>query len=312
MTVPHLAPLTALFVIGVMLVLGGYVSSVTRVYATAVVSGQRRGAVIGALARPYHTARWLVGQQPVRTEHPDMVLWVVAPAAYLALAAVALMTVPLSAGVVGADLGSGIVVFGAAEALAIVAVFLHGWSPNSPLALVAGYRFVAVALSYELLSMFVLIAAAIPAESLSIGAIVESQHGLWNVVRQPLGLPLWLVVSWGVTFSGPLDLVDSAELAGGGAVDDSGVARLVWLVGRSFMSVTFAAAGAAVFLGGWQGPLLPGGVWMAAKTMVLLTVIVVGGVTLARLDDRRFVRLAWSVLLPLGFVDLLIAGVGSL
>jgi hypothetical protein len=98
----------------------------------------------------------------------------------------ALALVPVAPGVAVADVRTGIVVFGAAEALAIVAVFLHGWSPNSPFPLLSGYRFVGVALSSELLSMFVLIAAAIPAESLSIGAIVDSQAGLWNVVRQPL------------------------------------------------------------------------------------------------------------------------------
>ena len=31
-----------------------------------------------------------------------------------------------------------------------------------------------------------------------------------------------------------------------------------------------AAAGAAVFLGGWHGPLLPGAVWMALKSLGLV------------------------------------------
>ncbi len=235
-----------------------------------------------------------------------------APAAYLGLAAAALTVVPVAEHVVVADVRTGIVVFGAAEALAIVAIFLHGWSPNSPFALVSGYRFVGLALSYELLSMFVLIAAAIPAESLSMGAIVESQHGLWNVVRQPLGLPLWLIVTLGVTFRGPLAVVDSPDLAGGGAVEDSGVQRLLWGLARAAMTVVFAIAGAAVFLGGWQGPLLPGALWMALKTVVLVGVVAWLGESVARVSVERFVRVAWTVLLPIAFADLLIAGVTSL
>lgn len=297
--------------IALVLGVGTYIVAVVRVVAFAAFAGHRiRGGAV--LAQPLAEARALASVQLVETERPDRVTWDLAPAAYLALAAMAIGVVPLSAGVAVADMPMGIVVFGAAQALAIVAVFLHGWSPNSPLALVSAYRFVAVALSYELLSMFVLIAAAMPAESLSIGAIVESQASTWNVVRQPLGLPLFLVVALGVTFSGPLAVVDSADLAGGGGVEDSGVRRLAWAVGRAAMLVAFSAAAAAVFLGGWHGPVLPGGLWMAVKTLAVLAVLVVVGVGTAAIAPERFVHWSWRVLLPLAFVDLVVAGLGAL
>ncbi len=309
--VSSIGPVAAIALVAAVLLVGSYAADVVAQVTSCAVAHRRiemRRAVVG----PVRTVRFLLRQQTVRTERPDTALWVLAPAAYLGLAAAALTVVPLSAGVVVADVRTGIVVFGAAEALAIVAVFLHGWAPNSPLALLAGYRFVAVALSYELLSMFVLIAAAIPAESLSINAIVESQDGLWNVVRQPLGLPLFLVVALGVTFSGPLDLVDSVDLAGGGSVEDSGMQRLAWMVGRRAMLVVFSAAAAAVFLGGWQGPVLPGAVWMAVKTLAVLCLLTWLTARTARIAPERFVSVAWAVLLPLSFLDLVVAGLGSL
>ncbi len=307
--VEQLSAPVAVAVIGAVLVVGAYVSSVLGVVALRSIAGHPLRA---APAIPARAARRLMRQQVVRTERPDMFLWVLAPAAYLGLAAAALTVIPLSPGIAVADVGTGVVVFGAAEALAIVAFFFHGWSPNSPLALVAGYRFVAVALSYELLSMFVLIGVAIPAESLSIGAIVESQAGLWNVIRQPLGLPLFLVVALGVTFSGPLDLLDSNDLAGGGSIEDSGVQRLAWQVARHAMRVAFAACSAAVFLGGWQGPILPGGAWMALKTLAVIALLAFLDAFAARISAERFVRIAWGVLLPLAFLNLLIAGLGAL
>ena len=176
--VSSLPAVGAVALVAALLIVGSYVAAVVADMASRAIAGRGFDAT-RSLTVPVHTARFLSRQQVVTTERPDTLLWVLAPAAYLGLAAAALSVVPLSSGVVVADVRTGIVVFGAAEALAIVAVFLHGWSPNSPFALIAGYRFVAVALSYELLSMFVLIAAAIPAESLSIGAIVESQQGLW-------------------------------------------------------------------------------------------------------------------------------------
>jgi NADH-quinone oxidoreductase subunit H len=196
--------------------------------------------------------------------------------------------------------------------LVIVAIFLHGWSANAHQPLVAGYRFLAVGLSYLLLSMFVLIAAAIPAESLAVSDIVVAQRDLWNVVRQPLGFPLFVIVALGSATWGPLDLAGGADLAGGTTADVSGVPLLVWRAARAAMLTSFAAMAATVFLGGWQGPWLPQPVWVAVKTLLVLAVLVVAGHTVARTRAERFVTVCWVVLLPLGFVDLAMAGVEAL
>lgn len=307
----YLDPLTATVVIAGVLLIGGYLVAVLDHVVFVVASG-RRPALAAAVSWPLREAALRLGRQPVDTEAPDRITGLLAPAAYLGLAAAGLSVVPLAEGVVVADVRTGIVVFGAAEALAIVAVFLRGWSPNSALPLVGGYNFVGVALSYELLSMFVLIAAALPAESLALGAIVESQRDLWNVVRQPLGLPLFLVVALGVTFRGPLNIVEATDLASGAAAEDSGAHHLLWSVARAAMLVTFAAAAAAAFLGGWHGPVLPGALWMALKTAALVTILVSASHVIARISAERFVTLAWTVLLPLAFADLAIAGLGSL
>src|SRR3546814_20771864 len=93
--------------------------------------------------------------------------WLLAPAVYLLLAAVGLSVVPFAPGFVVADFDAGIVLWGACEALTVVAVFLHGWSPNAPLPLIGAYRYVAIGLPPMLLSMFVLFAAAFPSASLA-------------------------------------------------------------------------------------------------------------------------------------------------
>lgn len=40
--------------------------------------------------------------------------------------------------------------------------------------------------------------------SLRVDVVVTDQEGLWNVVRQPLGLPIFLATTAGVLFYGPL------------------------------------------------------------------------------------------------------------
>src|SRR5699024_9785221 len=195
--------------------------------------------------------------------------------------------VPLAPGVVLADMAAGIVLWGAVEALTVVVVFLHGWSANSQLALIGAYRYVAIGLPVMLLSMFVLIAAALPAESLSVSAIVESQRGLWNVLRQPLGLPLFLLLGLSLTFRGPFNYADSADLSGGTAAEISGPHRLLWEFARLAMLVSFAAMASAVFLGGYLGPVLPGALWLLLKIAALLTVLVAASHLFARLPPGR-------------------------
>ena len=205
---------------------------------------------------------------------------------------------------------SGIVLFGATMALVTVAVFLHGWGANSLLPLIGGYRFIAQALSFEMPLALVLIAAALPAESLDLGAIVRSQD-VWNVVRQPLGLPLYLVAAAGVSFQGPLATPDGADLAGGTRAESSGSELLAWGVARRALLVAVSAVGAAVFLGGWAGPgpAALGPVWVVAKTLVLLAVLVAAGHLLARVRLERFVVVSWAVLIPLALLDVFAAGV---
>jgi NADH-quinone oxidoreductase subunit H len=274
-----------------------------------VIAGQApRGLLAGSVARVVRP--WL--RRDSITERPDALLWRLAPAAYLALAALGLAVVPWSADFVPVRLPTGIVLWGAVEALATVVIFVEGWAPNAPFPLLGGYRHVAAGLSYILVSMFVLIGVALPAESLAFEAVIAAQQDIWNIVRQPLGLPLFLVVGLGIGVWGPLRFADAADLAGGTTAEASGPRRCAWNLARGAMLVAFSAVAASAFLGGWLGPWLPGPVWLLLKMLLVLIVLVLLGRLVARVAPERFVALAWLVLLPLSFVDLLWAGVLAL
>ena len=302
-----MSPPVAVAVVVAVLGAGAYVAAVVD-----LATGRRVAAVplrwAEVAVAPLRGAAQLAVTRPSATERPDAQSWALAPALLAAMAAAAVAPVPLAEGVAVADVDDGIVLFGAAMAVVMVGVYLHGWSSNSPFPLVGGYRFIALALSYEMPLALVLIAAALPAESLSVGDIVESQAGLWNVVRQPLGLPLYLVAGLGLAFWGPLNGADGTDLAGGTAAEVSGPPRLAWEVARHFVLVAVAVMGAAVFLGGWHGPVLPGGGWMALKTLFLLALMAALGHRVARVRLERFVVVAWAALIPLALVDVFVSG----
>ncbi len=296
---------SSLATVGVTLVVGVYAVAVLERVTARCIAGDTIGWRDAATV-PLRESALLLVQRRTRTERPDREAWALAPALLGALAAVAMLAVPLAPA--GLDVEAGIVLFGAAAALVMVAVYLHGWAPNAVLPLLGGYRFVAQALSFEMPLALVLIAAALPAESLSVGAIVRSQGELWNIVRQPLGLPLYLIAGLGLAFRGPLALPDATDLAGGTEADLSGAALLAWRVARAAVLVAVAAMGASVFLGGWLGPWLPGPIWVAGKTLVLLAVLVLAGHLTARVRLERFVVVAWTVLIPLALVDVFVSG----
>jgi len=295
----------------VLLATGAWFAAVLDRFFVARIA-QRPTATRELFAQPLRHAAALLLQQQSETERPDRLNATLAPALYLGLAGVGLAVVPFAEGGAVSDTDVGIVWWGAIEALTIVAVFLHGWSANSLLPLLGAYRYVAIALPVMLLSMFVLIAVALPAQSLSVSAIVESQRASWNVVRQPLGLPLFLLLGLSLTLRGPFDYGDSSDLAGGTRSEISGASRLAWQLARLAMLVSFAAIASACFLGGYLGPLLPAPLWMLLKTAVLLVVLTGASHRFARFPPARMLGAVWLVLMPLAFVDLAIAGLQAL
>ncbi|MEO6042781.1 MAG: complex I subunit 1 family protein [Tepidiformaceae bacterium] len=259
------------------------------------------------LAEPMQSSALLALQQRRTTERPDAPAWALAPALLAGLAAVALAMVPLDRDLVATDPATGFVVFSAAIAMVMIAVYLHGWSPNSAFALQGAYRYGAQALSFQIPFLLAMLATALPAESLSIVDIVNAQESVWNVIRQPAGLPLYLIVGVAVSFWGPLNLPDGSDLAGGTSAEDSGLARLLWKAARAAMLVSVAAMGATVFLGGWWGPWLPGPAWVGLKTIALLIVLLGSGHLLARVRIQQFVLVSWVLLIPLALLNVFVS-----
>jgi NADH-quinone oxidoreductase subunit H len=260
------------------------------------------------LSGPVHeTARLLVGQRR-RTLAADIVLWRVGIAALPVAALLAAAVLPLGTRPV-ADLDIGVVWFNAMEVVAWAAVWMVGWSANSALALIGGYRFVAQGLAYELPHMFAIITAALGAQSLRVTSIVDAQSGLWFVVLMPVAFGVYLLSAVAMAFWGPFDAPLARDLAGGAAAELSGVDRLLFTGGRWLLLVTAAAMAVPLFLGGGQGPLLPAWAWVAVKTAAVLALLVWLRHRFPTVRMDRYIEFAWVVLIPLTIAQALIVAI---
>ncbi|MEU3253409.1 NADH-quinone oxidoreductase subunit H [Streptomyces sp. NPDC006997] len=305
------APLWPVFALPPLLVGTALVTAGLDAVLDAVARDGRTGSprrLLGYALAPPRAALRSLAQQRRRTAASDAVLGRVGVVLVPVAAVLAGAVLPLGFTSVS-DLSVGVVWFNAMEALAWAAVWLAGWGPNSVLSLVGGYRFLAQGLAYELPHMLALTTAALGAESLRVGEVVDAQRGLWFAVWMPVAFVVYLVSALAMSFWGPFDAPTGRDVAGGAAAELSGVDRLVLLGGRWLLLVVTAAFSVPLFLGGGHGPLLPGWAWTLVKTAAVLGLLVVGRRLVPVLRMDRYLELAWLVLVPAVLAQALVVAV---
>lgn len=258
----------------------------------------------GAPGPAREVLRLLVQQRRV-TNAADQLLLRLGVVLLPVAAILAAVVVPLGFTAVS-DLPDGIVWFNAMEALAWAAVWLAGWGPNSALSMIGGYRFLAQGLAYEIPHMLAITTAALGAESLQVGTVVDAQSGLWFVVWMPVAFLIYLASALAMAFWGPFDQPVGSDVAGGAAVELSGVDRILFLGGRRLLLTVAAAAAVPLFLGGGHGPWLPGWAWTLVKTAAVLALLLWIRRRLPVLRMDRYMEVAWVVLTPLAIVQALV------
>lgn len=255
----------------------------------------------------------LVRQPLSRPEQRDATLFHGAPVLLVLSAVVALAFVPWTPDFRGIDLTTGAIAVPAALAYVTPAVFMAGWGAGRPLAVVGGFRWIALMLAYAMPIAMVVTAVAAPAGSLRPSDIVEVQHAVPMALVQPLAFALWLPAALAVCFLPPFDLPQAgSELGGGAFAEYRGLdAALVWLAQRILL-VAMAAMTVVLFGAGWHGPLLPPAVWMVAKTAAVVALALWVGRRVPRVEIDRLLPLAWKVANPLALVAIVHAGLVTL
>ncbi len=254
-------------------------------------------------------ARATLGSPLRRPETYDNALFHGAPVLLVVAAVTALATVPWAPGFRGIDFQAGALLFAAALTYVTPAIFMAGWGAGSPLAVVGGFRWLALMLAYAMPIAMVLTAVAAPAGSLRPTDIVEVQDTVPMALVQPLALALWLPAATAVCFLPPFDLPAADHELGGGTFSQyRGLDRMLVTLAQRVLLLAVSGMTAALFLSGWHGPLLPPAVWMALKTVAVATLILWAGRRLPRMEIDRVLPLAWKVANPLAILAIVISG----
>jgi len=273
--------------------------------------------VAGARPSPVRIARDAVLslREPIaRPQSYDGWLFHLAPALLLLSAIAALAMVPWAPGFRGIEVESGAIVFAAALAYVTPAVFMAGWGSGRPLAVVGAFRFLALMLGYAMPIAMITTAVAAPAGSLAPAAIVEVQHAVPMALVQPYSLALWLPAVMAVALLAPFDVATApGELGGAGVFSRyTGLEAALVALARRVLLLAVAGMTAALFLGGWHGPLLPDALWMALKTLAVGAGLLWAGRVFPRVENDRLVAFAWTFAVPASIGAIALAGLTTL
>ncbi|MEE8224685.1 MAG: NADH-quinone oxidoreductase subunit NuoH [candidate division NC10 bacterium] len=255
----------------------------------------------------------LLLKEDIIPKNADRPIFILAPMVVFASALAAYVVIPFGPGLIVQDLNIGILYIIAISSLAVLGIIMAGWSSNNKYAALGALRSAAQAVSYEVPLVISLLGPILLVGSLSMMKIVEAQQYLWFIVVQPLAFLIYFTCAVAETNRLPFDIPEAeSELVAGFHVEYSGMRFAIFFLAEYANMFVVCAIATTVFLGGWQGPFLPGWVWFLIKTFFLLFVMIWLRWTLTRVRVDQLMYVAWKVLLPLAFLNLGVTGLATL
>ncbi len=240
----------------------------------------------------------------------DRLVFVLAPAIVMTTTLLAFAVIPIAPGIGITDLdGIGLLFFLAMSGLSVYSAVLAGWASNSKYALLGSIRAAAQMLSYEVFMGLSFLGVVLLAGSFDLRAIVEAQHALWYIGPQFVGFVVFLIAGVAETHRLPFDLPEAeSELVAGFHTEYSSLKFGMFFVGEYVGIILISAMITTLFLGGWQGPLLPPVLWFLVKTGFFICFFILLRAALPRPRYDQLMALGWKAMLPLSLLNLMATG----
>jgi NADH-quinone oxidoreductase subunit H len=279
--------------------------------------GPNRAGPFGLL-QPFADTIKMITKEDIVPAEADRAIFLYAPAVVGITALLMFSVVPFGPDLtlfghevkmVVVDLNVGILFAFALSSLSVYGITLGGWASNSKYSLLGGIRGAAQMISYELSLGLAIIPVVMRAGSFSLVDIVNAQAGLWYVVTEPVAFVVFFISAMAESKRIPFDLPEAEnELGAGFHTEYSGMRFGLFFLGEYVAMQVLGGLIAVFFLGGWQGPLLPGPVWLALKIFLVCLVMVWMRGTLPRLRYDQLMNLGWKVLVPVSLVNVIVTG----
>ncbi len=324
---------TALFLPGWMIVLESVLISITALCILGPVTMMyltlmERKAVARMQNRlgPNRVGKWgllqpiadgikMFTKEDIVPHRADPVLHLIAPIIIVVPALLIFSVMPFGRNMTPVNLNIGVLFFIAVSSFTTIPIFVGSWASRNKYSLLGGMRSIAQMISYEVPLVLSIVPVILVVGTLSTNSIVEAQSGWFGLkwfVFTPWGFLAFIIFflcSVAECNRCPFDLPEAeSEIVAGFHTEYSGMKFALFYMAEFMNTFTLAGLAATLFLGGWQGPLLPSWLWFMIKTYALIFVMMWFRGTLPRLRGDQLMALAWKFFLPLTFVNILVAG----
>ena len=270
--------------------------------------GPNRAGPFGLL-QPFADAIKMLVKEDLVPAKADRGAFNVAPAIMVAPALLIYAVIPFGRGMIGQDLNIAILYVLALASTTAIAVLTAGWASNNKYALLGGLRVGAQLLSYEVPMALSAIAVVLLSGSMSTVRIVESQATLPYILMLPGAFLVYFVCAAAESKRGPFDLPEAeSEIVAGFFTEYSGMKFGLFFIAEYINLFSISAMITTLWLGGWQGPILPSWLWFFGKSVLVIFVFMWVRFTLPRFRVDYLLEFAWKFLLPLALANLLTAG----
>ena len=253
----------------------------------------------------------LILKEDTTPETADKIGFLIAPIIVFVSAFMAYICIPFGKGLIVKDLNIGILYILAITTFTVIGLLTAGWCSNNKFSVLGGFRSAAQIISYEVPLTLSILGVVILSQTLSMQSIVNSQKHIWEwyIFRQPLGFLIYLVAAIAEINRVPFDIPEAEqELVAGFNIEYSGMKFAMFFFAEFANLFLVSAIATTLFLGGWNGPILPSWVWFFIKSFFLVFVIMWFKWTFPRLRVDQLMGFAWKFLLPLAFINLILTG----
>jgi NADH-quinone oxidoreductase subunit H len=268
------------------------------------------------LLQPIADGIKMILKEDITPAYADKVLHVMAPVLIVIPALMMFSVIPFGRGMVAVNLNIGIFFFISISALETMAVVMAGWSSRSKYSLLGGMRSAAQIISYEVPLGLSLIPVIMYVGNLSTRSIAEAQHGFYGLhwfVLHPwgfLGFLLFMITGIAEVNRTPFDTPEGeSELVGGYHTEYSGMKFALFQMAEFLSAFAISAMAVTLFLGGWNGPVLPSWLWFMIKSMGIFFVLIWLRGTFPRFRIDQVMAFAWKFLLPLALMNIFVVAI---
>ena len=266
------------------------------------------------LLQPIADGVKLFSKETIIPAQAHRVVFLLAPMLLFTLSLVAWVVIPFDKDWVLANLNVGILYLFAISSMGVYGVIMAGWASNSRYAFLGGLRSASQMVSYEVSMGLIIVCVLLVTGSLNLQEIVLAPRPIWI---QALLFPMFIVFLISIlaeTNRAPFDLPEGeSEITGGFMVEYSAMSFALFFLGEYANMILMSAMTTILFLGGWLPPFgitalafVPGIIWFAVKTALILFFFIWARATLPRFRYDQLMRLGWKVFLPFTLVWLVL------